>query len=175
MTRRQALWSGGGFLAALSFHGAARAGSMTKIVMKGNKDGSRVWFDPMGLHVKPGQIVQWTNLDAGNSHTATAYDQANFNRPRRIPNGATAWDSDYLLPGETYSVTLTLPGVYDYYCVPHEHAGMVGRIVVGNPPSGGWPAPQNTPAAESALPEAALSAFPSIEDIVRDGTVYYRI
>lgn len=175
MTRRQALWGGGGFLAVLSCSGEVRAGNMMKIVMKGNQDGSRVWFDPIGLHVNPGQTVQWTNLDAGNSHTATAYDPANFNRPRRIPNGAKAWDSDYLLPGETYNVTLTLPGVYDYYCVPHEHAGMVGRIVVGTPPSVGWQAPHNKPGAESALPKAALANFPSIEQIVREGMVHYRM
>ena len=126
MTRRQALWGGGGFLAVLSFSGAVRAGNMMKIVMKGNQDGSRVWFDPIGLHVNPGQTLQWTNLDAGNSHTATAYDPANFNRPRRIPNGAKA-------------------------------LGL--RLLAG---------------AEGALPEAALAAFPSIEQIVRDGMVHYR-
>jgi plastocyanin len=59
--------------------------------------------------------------------------------------------------------------------VPHEHAGMVGRIVVGTPPPGGWPAPQNKPGAEGALPEAALSAFPSIEEIIRDGVVHYPV
>ena len=33
-------------------------------------------------------------------------------------------------------MTFTVEGVYDYYCVPHEHAGMVGRIVVGTPAAG---------------------------------------
>ena len=37
------------------------------------------------------------------------------------------------MPGESFAVELTEPGVYDYYCIPHEHAGMVGRIVVGGP------------------------------------------
>ncbi len=118
--------------------------------------------------------MQWTNHDAGNSHTATAYYPANFNRPWRIPKSAKAWDSDYLLPEETYSVTLTSPGVYDYYCAPHEHAGMVGRIVVGSRPPQGWPAPENAPGTEGALPDAALAAFPSVEDIVREGVIHYR-
>ena len=37
------------------------------------------------------------------------------------------------MPGESFEVELTEPGVYDYFCIPHEHAGMVGRIVVGGP------------------------------------------
>ena len=28
---------------------------------------------------------------------------------------------------------LTVEGVYDYFCAPHEMAGMVGRIIVGRP------------------------------------------
>ena len=56
-----------------------------------------------------------------------------------FPTAAKPWNSDYLLPDETFSVTLTEKGVYDYYCVPHEHAGMVGRIVVGATASrDGW-------------------------------------
>ena len=39
-------------------------------------------------------------------------------------------DSGYLLPDEEFSLTLTRSGAYDYFCIPHEHAGMVGRIVV---------------------------------------------
>jgi hypothetical protein len=34
-------------------------------------------------------------------------------------------------------------GVYDYFCKPHEAAGMVGRIVVGNPGSGPGTRPFN--------------------------------
>ena len=51
----------------------------------------------------------------------------------RIPEGAAPWHSDYLLPGERFEATLAAEGVYDYFRVPHELAGMVGRIVVGRP------------------------------------------
>ena len=101
--------------------------------MRGKADGSHVWFDPIGLHVQPGQTVRWTNRDPGNSHTVTSYHPDIFERPLRIPAGAKPWNSDYLLPNESFSQTFTVEGVYDYYCVPHEHAGMVGRIVVGAP------------------------------------------
>ena len=74
------------------------------------------------------------------------------------------------MPDESYSITLTLPGVYDFYCIPHEHAGMVGRIVVGRDtllePS------RDTAQGETMLPEVALRTFPSVEQIVSQGFVF---
>jgi len=168
ITRRCVFGMGGGFVAALSLPPTlAIAADATDIVMAGTPDGSRVWFDPIGLRVRVGQTVRWTNNDTGNSHTATAYHPANFDRPRRIPEDAQPWDSDYLLPGDSFSVTLTVAGVYDYYCVPHEMAGMVGRIVVGAPPPG-W---METNSSDGGLPDAALQAFPPVEDIMMKGVV----
>ncbi|MGO4526947.1 plastocyanin/azurin family copper-binding protein [Microvirga sp. 2MCAF35] len=134
--------------------------------MQGNADGSQVWFDPIGLHVEPGRTIRWINLDPGNSHTTTAYHPRNFDHPLRIPEGAEPWNSDYLLPNETFSVTLRVEGVYDFFCIPHEHAGMVGRIIVGKP---GDPPPPVS--AAQALPQVALQAFPSIEEIMQRGMV----
>lgn len=163
--------AGGGFLAALLIRpAAATAGDVVEIGMQGNADGSHVWFDPVGVHVQPGQTIRWTNRDPGNSHTATAYHPALFGRPRRIPAGAEPWDSDYLLPEESFSVVLVETGVYDYYCVPHEHAGMVGRIVVGAPTADQMAAAPPD-AALTPLPDAALSGFPSVEEIIARGLV----
>lgn len=91
----------------------------------------------------------------------------------RIPERAEPWDSGFLVnPGSHFEVTLTVPGVYDYFCAPHEAAGMVGRIVVGRPVgpgglpfdyfkgrpgTGGW----------KLVPRAAQEAFPSVNDIMR--------
>ena len=33
-------------------------------------------------------------------------------------------------PGEKYSLKLSTPGTYGYYCAPHQGAGMVGKITV---------------------------------------------
>ena len=44
--------------------------------MQGRGDGSHVWFDPIGLLVRPGQTVRWTNREAGNVAHATAYHPA---------------------------------------------------------------------------------------------------
>src|SRR5215203_6058313 len=109
----------------------------------------------------------------GNVHTATAYHPKNFEHVCRIPDGAAPWNSDYLLPNETFSLTLTVEGVYDYFCIPHEHAGMVGRIIVARPTAAGMPkvgGPSAGPNAQT-IPEAAQRAFPAVEDILRHGIV----
>jgi plastocyanin len=171
ISRRSVLQIGGGLLAGLSLPRLALAAEPVEIRMQGNTDGSHVWFDPVGLHIQPGQTIRWINLDPGNSHTATAYHPKNFERPIRIPEAAESWDSDYLLPNEMFSVTLTVEGVYDFFCVPHEHAGMVGRIIVGQPDR----SPADTLSAQTAggepIPEIALRAFPSIDEIMRRGVI----
>jgi len=172
-TRRQALQAGGGLLAALLLRPLpVLAADTIEIVMQGTPDGSQVWFDPVGIRVQPGQTIRWTNRDPGNSHTVTSYHPSLFDRPRRIPEAATPWDSDYLLPDESFSLTLSLPGVYDYYCVPHEHAGMVGRIVVGTPGASAADY-ANAGAGLTELPEVALAGFPDVAAIIAAGAVHH--
>lgn len=165
-SRRHILRIGGGLLAGHAFPRLPLAGEPVEIRMQGNADGSQVWFDPVGLHVEPDQAIRWVNLDPGNSHTTTAYHPKNFDHPLRIPERADPWNSDYLLPNETFSVTLEVEGVYDFFCIPHEHAGMVGRIIVGSP---GRPPPSTSTA--QALPEVVLQTFPSIDEILHRGVV----
>jgi plastocyanin len=172
VTRRRALEVGGAFLAAFTVNTRSLGAETLDIVMEGRPNGSHVWYSPVGVHVALGQMIRWINRDPGNSHTATAYHPALFDRPLRIPEGAEPWDSGYLLPEESFSVTLTVPGVYDYYCLPHEHAGMVGRIVVGDVAGGSGAEPYA--ADGGGLPEAALEAFPSVEEIVAAGVVEHQ-
>lgn len=169
LTRRELLTAGGGLAAALAPPLAAgMASEVIEIRMGGREDGSHVWFDPIGILIKPGQTIRWTNLNPGNSHTTTAYHPANFERPLRIPKAAKSWNSDYLLPNESFSVLFTEKGVYDYFCIPHEHAGMVGRILVGELEPGGWTEVNNT---DIDLPEKALRTFPSVKEIMTNRIV----
>ena len=167
--RRQVLMLGGGALAALAAPAVLRAAGPAVIGMKGTARGEHVWFTPTGLAVGAGTVIRFINRDPGNSHTATAYHPDILDRQRRIPAAAVPWDSDFLLPDQQFEVLLDVPGVYDFYCQPHELAGMVGRIVVGRPGrDAGW----QGPAADSDdLPEAALAAFPSVETILAQGAV----
>ncbi len=171
VSRRHILRIGGGLLAGLALPRLPLAAEAVEIRMQGNADGSQVWFNPIGLRIKPGQTIRWVNLDPGNSHTATAYHPKNFERPLRIPEGAEPWNSDYLLPNESFSVTLKDEGVYDFFCVPHEHAGMVGRIIVGEPDRSSIDSGPAQAAGGEPIPEIALRAFPSVAEIMRRGIV----
>jgi plastocyanin len=165
MTRRTMLQAGG-WAAGLAFLGVpimSGAASVVEIRMRGNADGSTVWFDPVGILIEPGQTVRWINTDRGNSHTSTAYHPSNTDHPQRIPVAAQPWDSDYLLPDQTFELRFMAAGVYDYFCIPHEEAGMVGRIVVGSPASAAAPSDD--------LPEAARPMLPTVEEIVRRRSV----
>lgn len=148
---------GGGAAASLFMRPLLAAGPV-EIAMRGTANGARVWFDPAGLLVPPGTILRWTNADAGNAHTATAF-------PDRVPEGAEPFGSRYLLPGKSFETRLDVPGVYDYFCLPHRHAGMVGRILVGD---------AATPFADyppGDLARIALDRLPPIGDIVSLGRV----
>lgn len=166
--RRQVLMLGGGVIAALGFPHLLPAAPVETIEMRGTGRGERVWFAPIGLAVAIGTTLRFTNRDPGNSHTSTAYHPETFDRMLRIPAKATPWDSDFLLPDESFEVTLTVPGVYDYYCIPHEMAGMVGRIVVGRPGDSGWQGPGQ--GSEDLTPEV-IAAFPSVGAILAKGRI----
>ena len=174
-TRRSLIAAGGGAVATLAaprltcaHAGATHSQGEELIEMRGTGRGERVWFAPLGLAVAPGTRLRFLNRDAGNSHTATTYHPDLFERPRRIPAGAVPWDSGFLLPEESFEVTLDQAGVYDFYCIPHEMAGMVGRIVVGRPGDAGWEGPA---ARTDDLPQAALSTFPAVDSILTSGRV----
>ena len=155
----------------------AADGAAVEIVMRSDPLGTKVGFDPIGVLIEPGRTVRWVN-DGNNVHTSTAYHPANAGHALRIPEGAEPWDSGYLVnKGDAFEVTLAVEGVYDYFCAPHEIAGMVGRIVVGRPGTGPGTLPfddfLNDPAARNwqPVPPAAQAAFPPIDAIMRQRTV----
>jgi plastocyanin len=122
-------------------------------------EGTTYYFDPIGLYVDPGESVTF-RIDSGD-HSATAYtDSSVGSAERRIPDGADGWNSDTINRGG-FEHTFSIEGTYDYYCIPHRNAGMVGRIVVGTP--GG-------PAEDSPVPDGEV---PDSDRIVEDGSVSF--
>jgi plastocyanin len=158
LSRRAVLRIGGLVLAGSAF--PSRAAEAADIHMVGDANGSVVRFAPRGLLVSPGATIRWLNADPGNAHTSTAFHPQNMDHPLRIPPGAKPWNSDYLLPDESFAVRLSMPGVYDYFCIPHEMAGMVGRIVVA-----AHGAPELVPAT------GMEELFPSVASIMKLGRV----
>lgn len=97
------------------------------------------YFEPTGLSIEPGDVVQFTL--ASPDHTVTAY-HPDLGRQRRVPEGVPPFSSP-VLGGEAFWLyRFDEPGVYDVLCSPHEIFGMVMRIVVGEPEEDfGEPAP----------------------------------
>lgn len=113
-------------------------------------------FEPHVVWVEAGGTVTW-RLESG-SHSATAYHPDNSD-PRRIPQGAAAWDSSVVSEqGVTFEHTFEPPGVYDYFCRPHESVGMVGSVLVGRPDDGG----PGLAAPQSDLPAATAEKVRSL-------------
>jgi plastocyanin len=176
-SRREFIRVGGLALIGAGFSPIRRAQTATPevIEMRSNALGSLVWFDPIGLYLEPGATVRWVTRE--NVHTTTAYHPGNDHHSLRIPEGAVPWNSGFLVnAGDHFDVTLSVPGVYDYYCMPHEAAGMVGRIVVGKPLGPGaepfdyW---VGRPGTESwhLVPGAARVVFPSAARIIAERRV----
>jgi plastocyanin len=102
-------------------------------------DMQAVAFNPEELTVQKGDTVAWKHA-AGEAHNVVAYGD-------EIPGGAEYWASGgfesesaavegwengkgAVQSGQSYSHTFETTGTHEYYCVPHEMAGMVGKIVV---------------------------------------------
>lgn len=134
-TRRRLL-AAGGAVAIAGLAGCTAGGS------SGDYDVgmTAVAFDPLEVTVAVGDEVVWRNTSS-RGHTVTAYEA-------RIPESATyfasggfdsqqaaygAWTErlgGLIDGGERYAHTFETPGTHHYYCIPHEGAGMVGRVVV---------------------------------------------
>jgi plastocyanin len=99
-------------------------------------------FVPAEIEVSVGDTVVWENVGSI-GHSVTAYDDG-------IPDGADYFasggfdseqaardaysvgdpDSGDVLEGDTYEHTFDTAGTYEYFCIPHESAGMVGTVEV---------------------------------------------
>jgi len=113
-------------------------------------DGDSYYFDPIGLHVEPGDTIQWT-IESG-SHNVAAYED-------RIPEDAETFESEILSEG-SYEQTFDVEGTYDYYCAPHRTLGMVGRFVVGEaggPADGSMPEDGEVPSSSAIVEQGSIS------------------
>lgn len=111
----------------------ARAGGSTAVEI------ADFAFAPSTLTITAGDTVTWTNADPV-VHTATST--------------SGAFDSGDLEQGESYSLTFTTPGTYDYLCTPHP--SMTGRIVV-QASDASSPAPTTAPPSNGgSIPNVAM-------------------
>src|SRR5690242_3439169 len=158
---------------------AAAAIAATVDVKLAQTPEGKTYFDPPGIHIAPGDTIRWVQISG--FHSITAYHPRNDNHELRIPETTEPWDSDILLAdypkrGATFEHVFTAQGVYDYFCKPHEMAGMVGRVVVGEPGNGPGTKPFGYAPSEhwKPVPDAARKAFAPVTEIMQKGTVHAR-
>jgi len=94
-------------------------------------------FEPAGLAIEPGDIVQFTFGTP--DHTVTAYHPAHGYQ-RRIPEGVPPFSSPLVGVGGAWLYRFDEPGLYDVFCAPHHLLGMAMRLVVGELAEGDVPA-----------------------------------
>lgn len=97
-------------------------------------------FRPAELRVEPGTTVQWGNTST-HTHTVTAFDDGIPDEAEYFASGGygnretarEAWHESRgggLIQGDTFEHTFEIPGEYEYYCIPHIRADMVGTVIV---------------------------------------------
>lgn len=87
-------------------------------------------FQPSNVSIRTGDTVEWRNKSLI-SHTVTADPaKAENHGDASLPPGAEPFQSDRIPAGGIYRHTFTTPGVYRYFCTPHEDEGMLGEITV---------------------------------------------
>lgn len=91
---------------------------------------NRLRFVPDTVRIRAGEAVRWENT-SDLVHTVTADPaMAALESSVSLPAGAQPFDSGDLVPGDVYVRSFDVPGTYKYFCIPHERAGMVGRVIV---------------------------------------------
>ncbi|MDG5815099.1 plastocyanin/azurin family copper-binding protein [Chitinispirillales bacterium ANBcel5] len=89
-----------------------------------------VTFEPDHVTIIEGETVRWINTSQV-THTVTADSGLAVDNSNVIlPRGAEPINSGSLAPGEIFDYRFDVPGLYRYFCVPHEAAEMVGEVLV---------------------------------------------
>jgi plastocyanin len=86
-------------------------------------------FEPTGLSVDSGDVVQFTF--ATPDHSVTAYHPGHGFQ-RRVPADVPPFSSPIVNAGGAWLYRFDAEGVYDMYCAPHHILGMTMRVVVGD-------------------------------------------
>jgi plastocyanin len=87
-------------------------------------------FQPERMTIKAGDTVEWKNIGSQLHHVTTDPVAALKKSDVSNPAGAKPFDSGFLKPGESFTQTFSVPGVYRYTCAVHEAKGMNGELVV---------------------------------------------
>ncbi len=87
-------------------------------------------FQPETVTISVGDTVEWRNT-SNLPHTAT-FDPEKASDADNVvlAEGVDPFGFGNLSSGENFSHTFETPGRYQYVCLPHEMAGMIGELIV---------------------------------------------
>lgn len=122
LTRRSSLALMGATALAtspLKVFAGSHGGAVVEMLNKAPDSNERQVFHPPVLQVEPGTTVTFKSTDRGHNSEANK---------DMIPDGVEAWKGKI---NEDLEITFDTPGLYGYHCTPHQSAGMVGLILVG--------------------------------------------
>jgi len=123
ITRRDGLkLIGATALATVPLKSFAGSNTTDHVVEMLNKDasGERQVFNPPVIKIAEGDTVTFTSTDRGHNSASTK---------GMLPEGAADWKGGI---NDEITVPFDKPGVYGYHCTPHQSAGMVGLVLVGD-------------------------------------------
>lgn len=99
-------------------------------------------YDPDSVTIEVGTTVVWENTGSV-GHTVTAYEEeipddaeyfasGGFDSEQAARDSYAVGDpaSGDIAGGDSYEHTFDVAGTYEYFCVPHESAGMTGTVEV---------------------------------------------
>jgi copper-containing nitrite reductase len=87
-------------------------------------------FSPATITINAGEKVTWTNTSQVTHNVIADARRAVVPVDIKLPAGATPFGSAMLQPGQKFSRTFDVPGIYRYVCTLHETSGMKGIIIV---------------------------------------------
>ena len=108
------------------------ATSPRRIMIEGGSN-----YSPRRIIISSGTTVTWINKSE-TTHTVTAYGKRIPTTAKYFASGGfgsertarTNSNDGVLKPGETFSHRFTETGVYRYFSIPYEDAGMLGIVQV---------------------------------------------
>lgn len=94
-------------------------------------------FEPNNISIKQGGTITWQNTSTVD-HTVTAYQDEIPEKSKYFASGGFKSEIEarkninqgLIPPDEKYVHKFEQPGIYQYFCIPHESSGMKAKIEV---------------------------------------------
>ncbi len=94
---------------------------------------SDMGFLPRTIEINAGETVVWRNSSEVTHNVVADPGRAVYAIDVKLPSGANPFGSGFLQPGQSFTHTFTVPGIYRYVCTLHETSGMKGVVIVKGP------------------------------------------